>query len=72
MQTYYVHESFTRGSARIHRAECHCCNSGLGFMTKSSGLSGRWHGPFHDRAAAYAFTASLAKKEKAACARCRP
>lgn len=72
MQTYYVHESFTRDRARIHRAECHCCNFGRGFMTKTSGLSGCWHGPFPARAAAYAFTAGLSRKEKAACARCRP
>lgn len=72
MQTYFVHESFTRDRARIHRAECHYCNSGRGFMAKTSGRSGRWHGPFRERVDAYAFTAGLGRKEKAACVACRP
>jgi hypothetical protein len=51
-QQYFVYECWTRDRCRVHKAECKVFRTAQAQLSHS-GLNGKWHGPFHNRASAF-------------------
>jgi hypothetical protein len=72
MSNFWVYENWTHKRARVHRGDCSYCNDGHGTQPSDSGRNGKWHGPFSDRASAFATAERLKEADTKACYTCGP
>ena len=69
-QAYYVYENWARNRCRVHHASCTNCNDGAGIQARDTGETGRWLGPYREKAYAFRIARSLGRSDTRPCMKC--